>query len=199
MDRIEKSARLNRPGPESFSDPITARAHRYRHRRALSLHRDKLEEEFTYAELRANALRISNCLLHQGIRPVDRIAILSEVRHRWGLTFFSILATRAVVMPLDPSQSEAETSAILANGKPRMLLTSARHAPLAAKLKNACGSMQHIFSIDPIEQETLFSSVDRLATSRNYPRSMLLPPPRDRVWLYLGPHGQSHGRGHQLR
>ena len=160
--------------PEGLSALIPARANRFRHRRALSLYNDKHDESFTYGELRANALRVSSYLLDQGIRPGDRIAILSESRPRWGLAFFAILAARAVAMPLDPNQSADELRAILADGKPRMLLASARCASLAARLQSEADFLERIFSIDPCGPDSLFKSIDRLGTPRNYPRGLLL-------------------------
>ena len=166
--------------PEHLSALTPARAARFRHRQALCLFGDESNESFTYGELKASALRVSSYLLEQGIRPGDRIAILSESRPRWGLAFFAILAARAVAMPLDPSQSADELRAILANGKPRMLLTSTGCASLAARLEREAGFLEQVYSIDPggpgqDGSGTSFKSIDQLGAPGNYPRSLLLP------------------------
>jgi long-chain acyl-CoA synthetase len=160
---------------QCFAALIQSRAEEYGHREALSLFNGVSPENFTYKELAEQTRACADALIEKGLSPHDRIAILSESRPRWGVAFFSIVSAGAIVLPLDPTQSEEELLAILTDARPRMLLVSAQYTDLAGRLQSQARTFDHIFSIEPEAIATRFKSIDALKAVRTYARGRYLP------------------------
>jgi long-chain acyl-CoA synthetase len=160
---------------QCFPALIQARAEAYGDLEALSQFNGPNPETFTYQELADQTRACADALLENGLLPNDRVAILSESRPRWGLAFFSIVSTGAIVLPLDPTQSEAELTAILTDARPRFLLVSAQYSNLAERLQPQVKTLDQIFSIEPEEVVARFQSIDALKAERTYARGRYLP------------------------
>src|SRR5688572_13004297 len=76
-------------------------------------------------------------LLSLGVKPGDRIAIISENRPEWSLADLAILSLRAVNVPIYTTQAVEQIRYILENSGARMLLVSGKklfkHAEEAIK------------------------------------------------------------------
>ena len=160
---------------QCFSALIQARAEEFGQLEALTRFNGDSPETFTYLELAEKTRTCADALIENGLSPNDRIAILSESRPRWGVAFFSIISAGAIVLPLDPTQSEAELIAILKDARPRMLLVSAQYTALAERLHPQVTSLERIFSVEPEAIATRFKSIDSLKARRTYTRERFLP------------------------
>ena len=160
---------------QCFAALIQTRAEAFGHLEALSQSNPASPEAFTYQELAEQTRTCADALLEKGLLPNDRVAILSESRPRWGVAFFSIVSAGAIVLPLDPTQSEQELLAILADARPRMLLVSAQYTALAERLQPQVDTLEQIFSIEPEEIAEKFGSIDTLRANRQYVRGRYLP------------------------
>ncbi|GAA0621131.1 AMP-dependent synthetase/ligase [Streptomyces crystallinus] len=67
----------------------------------------------TYTELRDSVRRAGRALLSLGVRPGDRVAILSETRPEWTHAHLACLATGAVVVPVYPTAGAEELEWVL--------------------------------------------------------------------------------------
>ena len=85
-----------------------AAVHAYRHRVAFRRVEDEREERFTYGEVHRWAARVGSFLLKSGVKPGDRVLLVSENRPEWPIAYFGILRAGATVVPVDPASSEAE-------------------------------------------------------------------------------------------
>jgi long-chain acyl-CoA synthetase len=63
-------------------------------------------------------------LLEVGVRPGDRVAILSETRLEWALADFAILTAAAVTVPVFPSLLEGQIQLLLADCEPVLAFCS---------------------------------------------------------------------------
>lgn len=160
---------------QCFAALFQARAEAFGHLQALTQFNPPSPESFTYQELAEQTRTCADALLENGLSPNDRVAILSESRPRWGVAFFSIISAGAIVLPLDPTQSEQELLAILADARPRVLLVSAQYTGLAERLQPQVGTLERIFSIEPEGTAARFRSIDTLKANRKYSRGRKLP------------------------
>ncbi|MEU7137187.1 long-chain fatty acid--CoA ligase [Streptomyces sp. NPDC046261] len=69
--------------------------------------------ETGYDRLREIVRTVGRGLLTLGVRPDDRVAILSETRPEWTHAHFAVLAAGAVVVPVYPTASEGELAWVL--------------------------------------------------------------------------------------
>ena len=65
--------------------------------------RDGKWVDTTIPEFRDTVRHLATALRHLGVKPGDRVAILSENRPEWAMADFSILANQAVTVPVYPT------------------------------------------------------------------------------------------------
>lgn len=108
-----------------------------------------------------------------GIRPGDRVALLSENRPEWSLTDFAILSLGAVNVPIYTTQAVDQVEYILKDSGTRALFVSGRkvfkHA--AKALDNLSMPVKLIF-FDPeaatdVEQATTFKDLEESGAKRD--------------------------------
>jgi long-chain acyl-CoA synthetase len=88
-----------------------------------------------------------------GIRPGDRVAIVSESRPEWSVSDFAILTAGAVTVPVYPTLSAAQTQVILADSGARVAIVS--DAVQVAKIGSIASGLpllESIIVIDPVER-----------------------------------------------
>ena len=89
------------------------------------------DAELTYRELNALANRIAHGLRSQyGVEPGDRVAVLMEPSASSIAALLGVLKAGATYVPLDPIYPQERLAFILADSKPRVLLSEAPYAGL---------------------------------------------------------------------
>jgi long-chain acyl-CoA synthetase len=81
---------------------------RHATRVAMRIERDGRKEQYTYADLRELATRVAGFLVSQGIKPGDRVMLVSSNAPEWGMTYFGVLKAGATCIPCDPESSTNE-------------------------------------------------------------------------------------------
>ena len=81
---------------------------RHATRVAMRIERDGRKEQYTYADLRELATRAAGFLVSEGIKPGDRVMLVSANAPEWGMTYFGVLKAGATCIPCDPESSTSE-------------------------------------------------------------------------------------------
>ncbi|HEX8144354.1 MAG TPA: AMP-binding protein [Pyrinomonadaceae bacterium] len=114
---------------------------RHATRVAMRIERDGRKEQYTYADLRELATRAGAFLASAGIKPGDRVILLSHNAPEWGMTYFGVLKAGATCIPVDPESSTDEIVTFARAGTASGIVLSEemseRHAELADKLAAA--------------------------------------------------------------
>lgn len=97
---------------------------RHATRVAMRIERDGRKEQYTYADLRELATRVAGFLASQGIRPGDRVMLVSANAPEWGMTYFGVLKAGATCIPCDPESSTAEILNFARAGNAAGIITS---------------------------------------------------------------------------
>ncbi|HEY6418848.1 MAG TPA: AMP-binding protein [Candidatus Binataceae bacterium] len=114
------------PRHRTLVDLLERAADRYGSDTALMAHKPSGERtSITYRELRDHARRGGIVLAQRGIKPGDRVLLVSENSPDWVLAFFSILEAGAIAVPLDHLISAEELAPICKIAEPRAALRSA--------------------------------------------------------------------------
>ena len=82
------------------------------------------EESCTYAQLEQEINRVKRQLVSLGISKGDKIAILSTNMPNWGIAYFAITSTGAVVVPILPDFSVVEINNIIEHSEPKVIFVS---------------------------------------------------------------------------
>src|SRR6266542_3317445 len=101
---------------ETLADLPFLGAERFGERPAQRLKRDGVWQDLTYAELRDIAREVGLGLVAFGVRPGDRVCVLSETRPEWVQAELGIAAAGAVVVPIYPSSSPEECEWVPSTG-----------------------------------------------------------------------------------
>jgi long-chain acyl-CoA synthetase len=81
---------------------------RHATRVAMRIERDGRKEQYTYADVRELATRAAAFLASEGIKPGDRVMLVSHNAPEWGMTYFGVLKTGASCIPVDPESAIEE-------------------------------------------------------------------------------------------
>jgi long-chain acyl-CoA synthetase len=81
---------------------------RHATRVAMRIERDGRKEQYTHADLRELATRAAGFLAINGIKPGDRVMLVSHNAPEWGMSYFGVLKAGASCIPVDPESSTAE-------------------------------------------------------------------------------------------
>ncbi|MBF6302181.1 AMP-binding protein [Nocardia amamiensis] len=81
------------------------------------------EEQLTYAELAAEAQRVTRAMMWLGVRPADRVAIWAPNGARWVIAALGVLGAGATLVPIGTRLRGPEAAEILARSRCRLLFT----------------------------------------------------------------------------
>ncbi|HEV3470713.1 MAG TPA: AMP-binding protein, partial [Pyrinomonadaceae bacterium] len=81
---------------------------RFSTRVAMRIERDGQKEQYTYADIRELATRAAAFFASQGVRPGDRVLLVSHNAPEWGISYFGVLKAGGTCVPVDPESSAEE-------------------------------------------------------------------------------------------
>ena len=126
---------------------------RHATRVAMRIERDGRNEQYTYADMRELATRAAGFLAGEGIKPGDRVMLVSHNAPEWGMTYFGVLKTGASCIPVDPDSSVDEIVNFARAGEAAGIVISGKlqdeHADLGEKLTAAALSPK-IWNFDEV-------------------------------------------------
>jgi long-chain acyl-CoA synthetase len=127
---------------------------RHATRVAMRIERDGRKEQYTYANLRELATRAAAFFVAHGIKPGDRVMLVSHNAPEWGMTYFGVMKAGAVCIPVDP---EATLDTIInfarAGGAIGVVISdklSEKHTDLRARLDEAGLAESHIWHFEEV-------------------------------------------------
>ncbi len=156
---------------ERFTIPeiLEKSSKRYASRTALSMVGG---EPIPYYELEARTRRIAALLGLLGVKKGDKVALLSENRPEWGLSYFGIARTGAIAVPIMTDFMPEQISTILEHSESKVLIVSKR---FAAKVPAECDK-RILVSLEDFALLTA-GSVDQTELDRA--AESFAPPPID--------------------
>ncbi|HEY6190584.1 MAG TPA: AMP-binding protein [Pyrinomonadaceae bacterium] len=127
---------------------------RHATRVAMRIERDGRKEQYTYADLRELATRAGAFLASEGIKPTDRVILLSYNAPEWGMTYFGVLKAGATCIPVDPESSTDEVVTFArAGGASGIVLSQEmqeKHPHLSERLRDAGLTETRIWRYDEV-------------------------------------------------
>ena len=83
-------------------------------------------EDVTYAEVGRRIAKVQDILTGAGLRPGDKVALLSSNMPNWGVCYYAVASAGMVVVPILPDFTGEELDMIIAHSEARALLVSDR-------------------------------------------------------------------------
>lgn len=169
---------------ELFDAAVKLNRHRVALRFLHTIEPDRAPVVYTYERLGELAQEVAANLVAKGIDHGDRVAIMSEGRPEWSITYFAALKAGAIAVPLDSQLSLDEVSNILRASDAKLLAISDRCCERLAedaKLPFDQGLERQAVAKALAEHSSRIVSFDELLEG-GAPTSALRPAPKgDRV------------------
>ncbi len=127
---------------------------RFSTRVAMRIERDGQKEQYTYADLHELATRAAAFFVSEGVRPGDRVMLLSHNAPEWGMTYFGVLKAGATCVPLDPDSMTSEViNFARASGATGLVISAEmgeRHPDLVERLREAELAATRVWRFDEV-------------------------------------------------
>jgi long-chain acyl-CoA synthetase len=131
-------------------------AERFGERPAQRFKRDEAWQDLTYAELRDTTREIALGLAALGVRPGDRVCVLSETRPEWVQVEFGIAAAGAVVVPIYPSSSPEECEWVIGDsGAVAVIFENAAQMAKVEHVRERLPEFRHGIVVDGAVEEAV--------------------------------------------
>ena len=112
--------------------------------------------EMSYGELGVAVREIARGLIALGIRPGDRVSILSGTRPEWTLADLGSLCAGAVVAPIYHTNSSEECRYVLDHAGSRVVFCeSAEQAAKVDEVRHLCPTLEQVVTFDGSGQDAL--------------------------------------------
>jgi len=132
-------------------------------------------------------------LEREGVKPGDRVGLLSENRPEWGLAWLAILEAGAVAVPLDPMLREHELGELLATCSATHCVASGPKLEVLERVRTARLPALRLVALDPADGLPCLTVDDPMA-DESAPRAARAGPNDLAVLLFTsGTTGQAKG------
>lgn len=147
------------------------------------------DSRLSYSELDSSANQVADFLVNMGVRKGDRIAMLLSNTPEFVITFFGIVKSGAIAVPLDPQYRFDELAALVDDCQPAVLISESpileTLIPFLPKFK----SVKHVIDLSPVCGGQFVSYCDIMESGSPEPREP--GPERDDIAVILYTSGPS--------
>ena len=148
---------------------------------------------YTFTDAARAVRAFATLLEREGVHPGARVALQSDNRPEWGLAYLAVLATGAIVVPLDAQLKESEVGEILATAEVSHAVGDARHMEVLAAARDSRRQALRLLCLDPEEGVSGWDQAQRVYAAA--PRRATPAKPDDVAVLLFtsGTTGQAKG------
>lgn len=155
------------PKIESIQDMIIQSASKYSSKLALEDLNSTPIPKVNYEELLDYILRFGTALKNLGIKERTHIAIISENRVQWAISFLTAMSYNYVIVPIDKNLKENEILNIIHESDSEAIIFSDSFAPLMSERKSSLKNLKYFISMDHASEENGFKSMKNLIDEVN--------------------------------
>jgi len=107
----------------------------------------------TYGEFNESARDIGTGLVKLGMKPKDRVALLSHNGPGWVISYFSILLNGGIVVPIDKELKASELGHILNDSSARFIILSGDFLETLCEVVHLLPSLEKAILLEPFMRE----------------------------------------------
>jgi len=130
----------------------------------LALKKD--DTEYTYAQLKAEVIKLKNHILGLGLKKGDKFAVFGENRPEWAIGYLAIVRAGLICVPVDRLLSEAEILHILRHSEVSGVIASENYIDKIEAVKGELSNLKYVIPMD---------SIKKLVATKDIPAGKLDP------------------------
>ncbi|MFJ5121151.1 AMP-dependent synthetase/ligase [Kitasatospora sp. NPDC088548] len=152
------------PSGGNLSDLVHQNAERHPDVVVLSRKVDSRWQELTAAQFLVEVHAAAKGLIASGIRPGDRVGIMSRTRYEWTLLDFAIWSAGAITVPVYETSSAEQVEWILGDsGAVAVLAETDRHVAVVGEVRDRLPELRHVWQIEAGALATLAEAGRKVA------------------------------------
>ncbi|GAA4845521.1 AMP-dependent synthetase/ligase [Kitasatospora terrestris] len=142
-------ARFQVPSGGNLSDLVHQNAERHPDTAVLSRKVDGRWQDLTAVQFLAEVHAVAKGLIATGVRPGDRVAVMSRTRYEWTLLDFAIWCAGAITVPVYETSSAEQVTWILGDSGALAVVTeTAAHAAVVDSVRAELPELEHTWQIE---------------------------------------------------
>lgn len=121
----------------------------------------------TYKQLHDYIVRFGKALLSIGLRERDHIAVISENRVQWSLTYLTSMCFNMVIVPIDKNLSQNEILNIIHESEAKGIVFSDSFEPLMKEKRDSLLNLKYYINMDSREHKSGIYSMPKMIEGQN--------------------------------
>lgn len=150
------------PEISSVQEMLIKSASKYGDKIALEDLNSTLISRVTYSQLLLNVLTFGNALNTLGIKERTHLAVISENRVQWAITYLTAMTFNMVIVPIDKNLPSNEILNIIHESKSEVIIFSGSFENFFREKKVTLLKLKHFISMDLLSGKNDFHSMTEL-------------------------------------
>lgn len=123
--------------------------------------------KLTYQQLYSYIIRFGKALFDLGLKERDHIAIVSENRVQWSLTYLTTMCFNMVAVPLDKNLNQNEMLNIIHESEAKGIVFSDQFEPLMIEKRDSLLNLKYYINMDSKEDHDRIFSMIKMIEKQN--------------------------------
>ena len=150
------------PSITSIQDMLLRSTKEYSDKLALEDLADNPISNVTYKQLHDYVIRFGKAMLDVGIKERDHVAVISENRVQWSLTYFTTMCFNMVIVPLDKNLNHNEILNIIHESEAKAIVFSDSFEPLMKEKRDSLRNLKYYINMDSKEHKDGILSMTKM-------------------------------------
>ena len=159
---IKEYPRYVVPNISSVQDMLLRSAKVYGDKLALEDLADNQISSVTYKQLHDYVIRFGKSLFDIGLKERDHIAVISENRVQWSLTYLTSMCFNLVVVPIDKNLNHNEILNIIHESEAKAIVFSDSYEPLMKEKRDSLLNLKYYINMDSKEHKDGILSMTKM-------------------------------------
>ena len=159
---VKDYPRYEVPSIISIQDMLLRSVKEYNDKLALEDLIDNPIANVTYRQLHDYVIRFGKAMLDVGIKERDHIAVISENRVQWSLTYFTTMCFNMVVVPIDKNLNQNEILNIIHESEAKAIVFSDGFEPLMKEKRDSLLNLKYYINMDSKEHKDGILSMTKM-------------------------------------
>lgn len=155
------------PSITSIQDMLVRSSKVYGDKLALEDLADNLISNVSYKQLHDYVIRFGKSLLEIGLKERDHVAVISENRVQWSMTYFTTMCFNMVIVPIDKNLNHNEILNIIHESEAKAIVFSDGYEALMKEKRDSLLNLKYYINMDSKEHKDEILSMTKMIEAQS--------------------------------